>query len=88
MQANPARADKAASIAFSVPRGMLAQLHRAQRQRERYRRQRDQHQYPEPRAATGIIAEYDNNKDKYPGLAIDQHLLIYSPSATWCLQPP
>jgi hypothetical protein len=36
-----------------------------------------------PRAATGILAEYDNYKDKYPGLAIDQHLLLYWPSAKY-----
>lgn len=36
-----------------------------------------------PRAATGILAEYDNFKGKYPSLGIDQHLLLYWPSAKY-----
>lgn len=36
-----------------------------------------------PRAATGILAEYDISKSKYPDLAIDQHLLIYWPTAKY-----
>ena len=36
-----------------------------------------------PRTTTGILAEYDHYKKQYPSLAIDQHLLIYQPSATY-----
>jgi hypothetical protein len=36
-----------------------------------------------PRTATGILAEYDNCKGKYPDLTIDQHLLIYWPTAKY-----
>lgn len=36
-----------------------------------------------PRGITQLFSEYATYKDKYPSLAIDQHLLIYFPSATY-----